>query len=115
MRVLISIVLIILLSALATWFSPWWMIAVVAFLVALVMALNPGKAFLVGFISIALFWLAAILIHDTPNQHILSNRMAVLFGLSNFLLLIGINVFLGGLIGGLAGWCAGLMNKAFRT
>jgi MFS family permease len=115
MRVFISIILIISLSALTTWFLPWWLMAVVSFLVALVMMLKPGKAFLTGFVSTALFWLIAILLQDIPNEHILSGRMAKLFGLPNFSLLIIINVILGGLIGGLAAWCAGLMNRAFRA
>lgn len=115
MRVFISIILIIFLSVLATWFLPWWLVAIISFLVALAMMLQPAKAFFTGFVSIALFWLVAILLHDIPNEHILSGRMAKVFGLPNFSLLIVVNVFLGGLIGGLAAWCAGLMNKAFRT
>ncbi len=104
-----------LFSALSTWFFPWWSMPLVTFLVALIMQQKPGKSFLIGFVSIALLWLIVMLWRDIPNEHILSDRMAKVFGLPNFSLLMVVNVFLGGLIGGLAAWCAGLMNRAFRA
>jgi hypothetical protein len=101
------------LSALATFFLPWWLIAVVAFLVALLSGLRPGKAFLAGFAGIALFWFVASLLRDIPNDHILSQRMAVLFFKKpSYFGFIGLSVFLGGLVGGMAGWTGALARRA---
>jgi len=104
MRFLLAVILITLSSAVAEWFLPWWMIAVVAFVVSLFMALKPGRAFLAGFAGIAIFWLIASLLHDVPNDHILSTRMAALFYLPNYGLFVAVTVLTGGSIGGLAAW-----------
>lgn len=111
MRLLTAIILIAILSAIAEWFLPWWMIAVVSFAVMLFMGLKPGKSFLAGFLGIAICWLIAALLHDIPNEHILSTRMASLFHLPGYGLFIAVTVFVGGLIGGLAALAGGLMNR----
>lgn len=112
MKRLLTILLIALLAGIATWFLPWWMIAVVPFLV--VVFLKTPRPFWIGFFGIALLWLVWILWKDIPNEHILSVRMAKVFSLPNYTLLIIVNVLIGGLIGGLAAYSAGRMNKAFR-
>ena len=109
MRFIIAILSIIVLSVVTTWLLPWWMIAVCSVLVGLLVYQKPHKAFFAGFFAIALFWLVAILMKDVPNQHILSSRMATVFGLPNYTLLIAVNVFLGALIGGLSAWGASLL------
>ena len=110
MRFLLSVILIILLSALAEYFLPWWSVAVVAFLVSAFIAQKPGKAFLAGFSGIAIFWLLACLVKDMANDHILSTRMAALFHLPNYGLFIVVTVFIGGLVGGLAAWSGALLR-----
>ncbi len=110
MRFLLSVILIGLLSAVAEAFLPWWSVAVVSFLVAVLMGGKGGWAFLMGFLGISLFWLAAVLLQDLPNEHILSNRMAVLFHLPDYKLFIAVTVFVGGLIGGLSAWAGALLR-----
>jgi hypothetical protein len=109
MRQLISILIITILSVVATSFLPWWLIAVIAFLA--VAFVRPPKPFLAGFFGIALFWLIAILVQDVRNEYILSQRIAEVFSLPHVSILIIVNVLLGGLIGGLAGWSAAAMRK----
>jgi hypothetical protein len=113
MRTLIAILSIALLSAIATWILPWWMIAVVPFTVAAFM--KPSRPFLTGFAGIAILWLVWILFKDIPNDHILSTRIAKVFNLPNYILLIALNIFIGGLIGGLSAWSAHKMTKAFSN
>lgn len=115
MRNLKPILIIVLTAGIATWFMPWWMIAVFTFVVAVTHQLKPKDGFISGFIGIALMWLAMALYRDIPNEHILSGRLAKMFGLPNYFLFIIITMILGGLVGGLAGWSGGLMNRAFRT
>lgn len=114
MRSLSYTLIVALLAGIATWFLPWWMIAIVPFVLAIAWQLRPGKAFLLSAISICLLWLVVILIRDIPNDHILSSRMAGLFSLPGTLLFILVNLVVGGLVAGLAGWAGGLMNRAFR-
>lgn len=113
MKFAASTITIAVLSALATWMMPWWLIAVVAFAVSFTFQLSAGRAFLSGFLGIALFWLVAIVLIDTANEHILSVRMAKLFGLPNYWIFIIINLLVGGLVGGVAAWSGAVMRNTF--
>jgi hypothetical protein len=110
MKFFLGVILIAVLSAVAEYFLPWWSMAVVCFVVSLLMGLKGGKSFLMGFSCVALCWLTFALIHDIPNEHILSTRMAKVFGLPNYGLFILVTVVVGGLIGGLASWAGALLK-----
>ena len=111
MKFTVSTILIALLSSLTEFFLPWWTIAIVAFIVSLVFRIKPGLAFLSGFLGIVFFWLPDILFKDFSNNHILSHRMAKLFGLPNSMLFILVSVLVGSLVGGLAALSGSLMAK----
>ena len=112
MRFITSILLIALLSAFAEYFFPWWSLAVVAFAVAWIMKLKPGRAFLAGFLAIALLWAGWALYRDMPNDHLLANRLAVLIlKVPNHMLFILLTSVVGGLVGGLAAWSGALIKK----
>ena len=113
MRAIVLIIIIALFAGIASWFMPWYSIAVVSFIVMLFARMGSGRAFLTGFLGIALLWLTLILYADIRNDHILSARMAILFGLPNILFIL-VNVILGGLVGGMAGW-AGASTRAVFT
>jgi hypothetical protein len=110
MRFLIAVILIALCSAAAEYFLPWWTMAVMSFLVAF--ALRPPKAFMCGFLGIAVLWLIAAMFKDIPNEHILSRRMAVLFHLPGYGLFMLVTVLLGALIGGTAAAAGALFRSA---
>lgn len=111
MRFFISFILISLLAALAETFVSWWIVVVVALLVTLFTGLRPGRAFGAGFAGIGLLWLILSLVHDIPNDHILSSRMAALFHLPNYTMFVLVTVIVGGLVGGLGGWCGSLLRR----
>lgn len=113
MRLFLAILFTVLLAGITTWLFPWWMVAVSAFVVMLIVAVKPSGGFLAGFLGIALLWLAVVVVKDMSNAHVLSGRMAKLFGLPNATLFIVVTVILGGLIGGLAGWSGALTRKIF--
>ncbi|MBL7718872.1 MAG: hypothetical protein JNL72_08555 [Flavipsychrobacter sp.] len=113
MRFAACTILIAILSAGAAIMMPWWIIAVVAFAVTFVVNISSGKAFLSGFCGIALFWLVAILLADAANEHILSARMAKLFSLPHYGVFIVVNLLVGGLVGGLAGWSGAVLRNGF--
>jgi hypothetical protein len=112
MRFTTSILLIILLAAAAEYFFPWWTIAVVAFIIAFIAGLRPGKAFLSGVLGIGLLWLGWALWADMANDHILSSKMAALFKLPNYILFIVVTVFVGALVGGLSALSGALVKRA---
>lgn len=112
MRFAFSILLTIILAGFAEYFFPWWTIVLAAFIIALLFQLKPGKAFLAGFLSIAILWLAWTLKIDSANQHILSQRMARLFSLPGYGWFIAVEVFIGALLGGLGAWSGSLLRFA---
>jgi len=113
MRVLISILLIALLSVFAEQHWAWWSIAFIAFLLPLLLNLKPAAAFLAGFGGIGLFWAVTAVVKDNANEHILSQKMAVLFHLPNYFLFIVVTVLIGALVGGLSGLTGSYIRRMF--
>lgn len=103
MKFIVTILVTALLAWPGSWLLAWWMIALVPFVVAIVLKQKPGRGFLSGFIAIALLWFYLSLKADIANEHILSTRIAELFGLSHNLFII-VNILVGALAGGLGGW-----------
>jgi hypothetical protein len=103
MKFVLTTLLIFLLSFIAGLYLPWWSIAVVAFLAALLIQPNIGTGFLAGFIGIFLMWATLAFWIDVNNESILSQKIAKLFPLGgSSLLLILVTSFIGGLVGGFA-------------
>jgi hypothetical protein len=112
MKFLISVVAISILSYWLGFFLPWWIPAVAAFIVAIILPQRSGVAFLSGFVGVGLYWLVYALMTDVSNEHILSGRMAAIFGLPDSVSFIAVTVLVGSLIGGLSAWGAALVRPA---
>jgi hypothetical protein len=103
MKFLLSILLTAALSFVAGMFLPWWSIAIVALLVALLLPQRTGMDFLSGFIGIFLMWALVSTWIDIENEHLLSHKLAKIFPLGgSSLLLILVTALVGGLVGGFA-------------
>lgn len=91
------------LSYVAGWWYPWWSIAVVAFVVALVVPQRPVAAFFTAFISIFIFWFSLAFFQDLSNDHILSSRISELFlHIQSPLGIAAVSGLVGGLVAGMA-------------
>jgi len=103
MKFIAAIVLTALLAfAGGLWFG-WWIIAIAAFLIALLVHQRAGKAFLSGAAGVFLLWGALAWWIDMKNEHILSKRIAEVLPLGgNSFLLIVVTAVIGGLVAGLA-------------
>ena len=115
MRNLKPIIIVAVTAGIITWYMPWSMVAACAFFVSITHNLKPKDGFISGFLGVVLCWLVIALWRDLPNEHILSDRMAGLLGLPNGWLFMLVTVIIGGVVGALAGWSGGMMNKAFRS
>lgn len=103
MKFVLTLLLTALLSFIAGLYLPWWSIAIIAFLAALLIQPRVGVGFLAGFLGIFLLWGALSFWIDTANESILSHKIAQLFPLGgSSLLLILVTAFVGGLVGGFA-------------
>ena len=101
---MIQIVFIALISLLAQFVLPWWSLAIVAFLTCFWRSPSPGKAFLYGFVGVALVWFGYALLIHVRTGGIFTGRMSeLLFKANNSSILLIVTAVLGGLVGGLAG------------
>src|SRR5882757_2956059 len=101
MKFITAIILTALLSfAGGLWFS-WWIIAIAAFIIALLVHQKAGKAFLAGAIGVFLLWGALAWWIDMKNEHLLSKKIAAVLPLggSSFLLIL-VTAIIGGLVAG---------------
>lgn len=105
--------LILLLTAVAQYFLPWWMIAVVPFAVACWRSRSAGGAFGAGFLAIALLWAGVAFWQSNANDNLLAGRMANLLPVGgSTLVLLLLTALLGGLVGGVAAWAGYLSRRA---
>jgi hypothetical protein len=81
---------------------PWWSFAVCAFLVALAIHQKGWKAFLSGFLALAILWGGLALFYDLRNEQLLSTKIAALLSIGSSVLLILITALAGGLVAGFA-------------
>lgn len=103
MRFLLATLLTATLSFIAGIFLPWWSIAIVAFLVALLIKQKIGLAYLAGFTGIYLLWGVLALIIDIKNKSILSHKIAQIFPLNgSTIYLVMLTAFIGALVAGFA-------------
>jgi hypothetical protein len=101
MKFIISILLTGLLAFLAGLWFDWWIIAIAAFLIALLVVQRPGKAFLSGFIALFVLWGLFSWWIDMKNDQILSQKIAVVLPLGgSSVLLILVTALIGGIVGG---------------
>src|SRR5205085_7148739 len=103
MRFLLATLLTASLSFIAGIYLPWWSIAIVAFLVALLIKQKIGLASLAGFTGILLLWGGLALLVDIKNESILSHKIAQIFPLNgSAFLMVLLTAFIGALVAGFA-------------
>ena len=112
MKLFSALVSIIILSAILEHILPWWCIAPIAFLIAYLFKLNWYQAFIAGFIGLFILWAGMAFFIDRSNEHILSDRISVLFfkSIKPFAVIIMTGV-IGGLVAGLAGLAGSFLVK----
>ncbi|RYY32926.1 MAG: rhomboid family intramembrane serine protease [Sphingobacteriaceae bacterium] len=103
--------IILALTFVAGFILPWWACAIIAFVAGFVIK-TSGNAFLCGFSGVAIAWLGLALLKTLPNENVLAQRMANLFHLPHWLLILLVTVLIGGLVGGFAALTGALFRKA---
>ncbi|WP_266362250.1 hypothetical protein [Tellurirhabdus rosea] len=112
---MLPFLLIALLSAAAQFFLPWWIIGVIAFAVCYWRSPGGGRAFLNGFLGIAVVWLVYALVQHTQTGGLLTGRMALLiFKTENGWLMLLVTTLVGGLVGGLSGLAGYQVRQVFQ-
>jgi len=103
MRFTLATLLTLTLSFLVGLFLPWWSIALVAFLVALLIKQEIGWAYLSAFTAIFFLWGGLATVINIQNKGVLAQRIAQLFPLNgNAVYLLMLTAIVGGLVAGFA-------------
>jgi hypothetical protein len=97
-------------------FFPWWTVAAVAFLVALIVNAHSFASFLSGVLALGGLWLILALNIHNNTEGILSDKMALVTGIasSGFQLAI-ITSIIGALIGGLSALSGTFLRRIFTS
>ena len=115
MRFLSAVILTAICSYLTSLILPWWIISVCGFLVALVIFQHPFKSFVAGFLGVFVLWISVAGYMDQANQHVLSVRIAALFGFHEPLVLILITGFTGGIVAAMGAITGALLQSDRAT
>jgi hypothetical protein len=114
MKFFITIIVIALVSFVASLFMPWWVIAIAAFVVSFFIPQNNGKAFTAGFIALFLLWAGISLYLSIANNYLLAHKMSLLFlKIDNPISLIIVTGIIGGLVAGFASLSGAMCKKLF--
>jgi hypothetical protein len=112
MKLFIAVLSIIILSAILGGILPWWIIAPVAFLICYLFKLKWYNGFLAGFVALFILWAGVAFFIDHSNEHILSNKISILFFKSvKPFALIAMTGLIGGLVAGFAGMTGAFLVK----
>ncbi|WP_121201260.1 hypothetical protein [Mucilaginibacter gracilis] len=108
--------IILILSLVVSFVLPWWVVAIISFLSALVIAKTLSHAFWSAFLAIFIVWVVLALFKSVPNNHILATRVAHLLPLGGqWIVLLLITGFIGGLVAGLSALSGALFKKAIKN
>ena len=108
---------IILISSLIVSFVlPWWIVAILSFLLALFMAKSSAHAFWSAFGAIFIVWGVMAMFKSVPNNHILATRMASVLPLGgHWVLILLVTCVIGGFVAGMSALSGQLIKRAFKS
>jgi hypothetical protein len=107
--------IILILSFASSYFLPWWVMAIAAFLAALFIGKVSGRSFWSGFVAVFIVWAVLALLKSIPNNNILAGRVVQLFPLpNNWIWVLLITALVGGLVGGMGALSGVLVRKMFK-
>ncbi|GAB3523890.1 hypothetical protein [Emticicia fontis] len=111
-------IIILVASAIAQLFLPWWVIAPIAFLVGMMKSKSAGSSFLAGAAAIITLWVAYALYLNLSSDGLMLNRIGSLFAESlKFLKSVPFTISfftIMALIGGLVGGFSALAGYQFK-
>lgn len=110
---LIIITLTFFIGFLVLPYLPWWGIALITFLLAIIFEQSNTKQFFAGFLSAAFLWGVFALNQSLANEGIIANRIGGLLGGLPGVLIILITALIGGFSGGLGALTGSLARKLF--
>lgn len=112
MKFIVSLILMAALSFAACLYLPWWSIAIVCFIIAVLIPQHAGTAFLCGFISLFILWAGVSFWISNNNEHVLAHKIsALILKKDNPDMLIIVTGLIGAVVGGFAALTGSLLRK----
>lgn len=108
-------IIILLASFLLQLLLPWWIIVPVAFITCCLIGKTLKKSTWEPFSAIFLLWTGMALYQSMPNHHIIAGRVADMFSLQTWWLILLITSFSGGFTVAVSGVCGYQFRKTFLT
>ncbi len=108
-------ILILIVSAVAQYFGPWWAMPIVCFLLCAWKADSAKTAFVIAFAAISTLWVGYAVFIDNATGGVMTQKMTALFfkGMPYNALLFTATALIGGLVAGFAGIAGQLCRAAF--
>lgn len=103
---------ILILSFLLQLFLPWWVIVVISFATCGLIGKTGKISLWAPFFAILLLWTGMAIFKSLPNNHILAGRIAEMFGLQSWLLVLLLSSLLGAFAAAVSGFCGYHFRKA---
>lgn len=110
----LAVALTLAIGFLASVFLPWWIVVVIAALVAAFLPYrNGGFAFAGGSLAVFVLWLVVSWYYNSRNGGLLAAKMGELFGNMDGVTLLWTVAVLGGILGGLGAMTGYLGRNLF--
>ncbi len=111
LRFLLAILLIASISGFLQAFLPWWILAVVAFIVSSILLEKGWLGFIAGFIGVIIPWFIYSMYLNNQNNGILSEKIANLMSLPNQSVLLLVVMLIVGMVGGMSALSGALLRN----
>lgn len=105
-------IVIIILSFLLQLILPWWIIVVISFATCGLIGKTGKISLWSPFFAILVLWAVMALFKSIPNNHILASRIAEMFGVKSWILVLVLSSVLGGFCAAVSGYCGYHFRKA---
>lgn len=106
---------IIIASFLLQMVLPWWMVIIISFATCGLIGKTGKISLWSPFFAIFLLWTGMALLKSIPNDHILASRVAEMFGVKIWWIILLLTALLGAFAAGISGFCGYHFRKAVLT
>ncbi len=110
MKLAIRLLLIGSLTYLLSFYTPWWTIFIITFLVSFFIHGSSLNVFISGFLGVGIVWIGVAWYLDFKSNHEFSDKIVQLFPIEESIYLVVIS----GLIGALCGGFGSLTGNSFK-
>lgn len=91
---------------------PWWVIVIISFATCGLIGKTAKLSLWQPFFAILLLWTGVALYKSLPNHNLLVSRVAEMFGLHTWWLILAVSALLGGFVAAISGYCGYQFRKA---